>query len=55
MRRPSFTGQFRRDVRRMEKRGKDLARLRAVLDLLVADAPLPARLRGHPLKGEWAG
>ena len=55
MRRPRFTGQFRRDVKRMEKRGKDMARLRAVIDLLLAGSPLPARLRDHPLKGDWAG
>lgn len=55
MRAPSYSGQFRRDVRRMEKRGKDMAKLRLVLRLLVEAQPLPARLRDHPLRGEWKG
>lgn len=38
----------------MEKRGKDMGKLRLVLTLLIEDKPLPVRLRDHPLKGEWA-
>lgn len=55
MRTPSFTGQFRRDVKRMQKRGKDMAKLKTVLALLIEDQPLPVRLRDHPLKGAWKG
>jgi mRNA interferase YafQ len=32
-----------------------MAKLRHILHLLVNDDPLPARLRDHPLKGEWKG
>jgi mRNA interferase YafQ len=53
MRAPSFTGQFRRDVKRQEKRGKDMARLRAVIELLISGESLPRELGDHPLKGEW--
>lgn len=55
MRRPRFTGQFRKDVKRAERRGKDMAKLRRVLQLLIDTDPLPARLRDHPLRGEWSG
>mgnify|MGYP003613897455 FL=1 len=55
MRDPSYSGQFRRDVKRAEKRGKDMAKLRHVLQLLIEEAPLPARLRDHPLKSNWIG
>lgn len=55
MREPSYSTQFRRDVKRAEKRGYDMAKLRAVLQLLIDAAPLPARLRDHPLKGNWKG
>ncbi|TPI56988.1 MULTISPECIES: type II toxin-antitoxin system YafQ family toxin [unclassified Mesorhizobium] len=48
---PVHSGQFRRDVKRMEKRGKDLAKLRELLGLLIAG--LPARYKDHPLKGDW--
>jgi len=53
MRSAVYTGQFKRDVRRMEKRGKDMEKLRAVIRLLLADAPLPRQLAYHLLKGEW--
>jgi mRNA interferase YafQ len=33
----------------------DLEKLRTVLTLLIAQEPLPASCRDHPLKGEWAG
>ena len=52
---PVRSGQFRRDVRRVEKRGKDLAKLRHVLSLLLAGQDLPAQYRDHPLKGDWKG
>jgi len=53
MRAPSYTNQFRRDVKLAEKRGKDMAKLRLVLQLLAESKPLPERLRDHPLKGVW--
>jgi mRNA interferase YafQ len=53
MRAPSYSGRFRRDVRLAQKRGKDMAKLRRVMELLIADAPLPAALRDHPLQGVW--
>ena len=53
MRSPSYTGQFKRDVKLAQKRGKDLAKLRAVIELLLAGETLPRDLGDHPLKGEW--
>ncbi len=53
MRTASYTGQFRRDVKRMQKRGKDMDRLRHIVSLLLAGHPLPRVLGDHPLKGEW--
>lgn len=32
-----------------------MAKLRVVILLLLNDAPLPDRLKDHPLKGEWVG
>ncbi|MCK9513501.1 MAG: type II toxin-antitoxin system YafQ family toxin [Pigmentiphaga sp.] len=52
---PRLSGQFKRDVRKAEKRGKDMAKLRILLALLLDEKPLPERYRDHPLKGEWAG
>jgi len=49
------TKQFKKDVKRMQKRGKDLAKIKAVIDLLLAEEPLPQRNRDHQLGGNWIG
>ena len=53
MRAASYTGQFKRDVKLAEKRGKDMGKLRRVIGLLLAGQALPRELGDHPLKGEW--
>ena len=53
--RPSYSSRFHRDVRLAEKRGKDLAKLRKVADLIIEGESLAPRLRDHPLKGEFVG
>jgi len=52
---PRLSGQFKRDVRKAKKRGKDMGKLRTLLDLLFNEQPLPAHYRDHPLKGTWVG
>lgn len=47
------TSQFKRDVKLAEKRGKDMAKLRELILLLVEEKPLPLRVRDHSLEGEW--
>lgn len=49
------SAQFKRDVRKAEKRGKNMQALRELLELLLAGRPLPARYQDHPLKGDWRG
>ncbi|MEO6958816.1 MAG: type II toxin-antitoxin system YafQ family toxin [Burkholderiaceae bacterium] len=53
MRSPSYTGQFKKDVKRAKKRGKNMGKLRNVIALLLANDPLPPEFGSHPLKGEW--
>jgi mRNA interferase YafQ len=55
MRRPSFTRQFERDLRLMQRRGKDIPKLRSVMTLLIEELPLAERLRDHVLVGNWRG
>jgi mRNA interferase YafQ len=52
MRRLSQTRQFSRDVKRMAKRGKDIAKLKEVVTRLAEDIPLDPRHRDHPLIGK---
>ncbi len=53
MRKPIYSGSFKRDVKRAEKRGKDMAALRTVLRQLLTGEPVPAAYKDHPLKGNW--
>ena len=46
---------FKKDVKRAEKRGKDVAKLKAVILLLLDDETLPERLKDHALRGNWIG
>lgn len=48
-----YTGQFKRDVKLLKKRGKDMNKLRNVVQLLLEGKPLPREFGDHPLKGEW--
>ncbi len=55
MRIPEYSTQFRRDVKRAEKRGKDMLKLKELLSLLISGESLPARYRDNPLKQNWQG
>jgi mRNA interferase YafQ len=47
------TKQFERDMKRIAKRGKNIDKLQAVVDMLQNNTILPPRYRLHALKGEW--
>lgn len=47
--------RFRRDVKRLVRRGADLSRLETVVATLAAQEPLAERYRDHPLRGNWRG
>lgn len=49
------SSRFKRDVKRMRKRGKEMDKLKAVLFLLINETPLPTSLRDHALQGDWNG
>ena len=52
---PVRSAQFKRDVKRAGKRGRDLTKLRDLLATLIVQEPLAARYRDHPLRGIWKG
>ena len=49
------TRRFERDLKRSKRRGKNLDKLWAVVDLLLQEQTLDPRYRVHRLSGEWAG
>ena len=55
MRTFSRTSQFKKDVKLAGRRGKDLAKLKAVIDRLIDGGVLPPRYKDHPLRGDFAG
>lgn len=52
---PVRSTQFRRDVRRAGKRGKDLTKLRVLLASLIQQEPFSDHYLDHPLRGTWKG
>ena len=52
---PRETTRFRRDLRRMRRRGKDIGKLELIVQVLVREEPLPDRQRDHPLVGDLVG
>jgi mRNA interferase YafQ len=49
------TSQFRRDVKQMQRQGKDLGKLKKVLESLVKDEKLSQKYRDHVLVGQYKG
>jgi len=49
------TSRYEKDAKLARKRGKDMARLIEVADLLRSRRPLEPRHRDHALVGDWKG
>lgn len=49
------TGQYKKDCRRMKKRGNDMKKLDAVIETLRSGEPLDEEYLDHPLHGESKG
>ena len=47
------TGRFKRDVKKAIARGRDMEKLKRVLEILSIPEPLPLKFQDHKLKGEW--
>lgn len=52
---PSTTTRFEKDVKLQAKRGKDLSKLRDVIETLCARLALETKHRDHALMGDWKG
>lgn len=51
---PVFTTSFQKDVKRIEKRGYDMEKLKEVIKLILLNQrPLPPKYKDHPLRGKW--
>jgi mRNA interferase YafQ len=50
---PIYTTRFRKQFKLMQKQGKNMTKLRDVIEMIVNEEPLPPERCNHPLKGEW--
>jgi mRNA interferase YafQ len=55
MRTVRYLGQFKKDFKRMQKRGSDMKKLRLVIEKLVRQQEFETQYRDHPLQGIFAG
>ena len=55
MRTYSRTSQFKKDVKLAAKRGKDLSKLKHLMELLIGEKILSSIYRDHALQGEFSG
>lgn len=49
------TSAFKADVKRQQKRGKDMTKLKKLITLLVNQDDISAEYEDHPLQGNWRG
>ena len=49
------TSQFKKDVKLMKKRGKDMGKLKEVLEKIISGQALEPRYRDHALIGQYKG
>ncbi len=50
-----WTGPFKKNVKRLTKRGYEMKKMYQILWMLKREEPLPSRTRLHLLQGKWAG
>jgi mRNA interferase YafQ len=55
MKRIDLKVQFKRDIKRVIKRGRNYVKLAHAVELLASDIDLPARYQTHKLKGRYIG
>ena len=49
------TSRFKRDVKRLQRQGRELEKLKRLLETLVKGEPLAATYRDHVLVGQYKG
>ncbi len=55
MQKVEYSGQFKRDLKRAKKRGKNTDKIKIPMKLLINGKALPDQFLDHPLKGNWKG
>jgi mRNA interferase YafQ len=51
----AFTNQFKKDLKLMEKRRRNMDKIYEIIAMLIWGEPLPERCREHRLSGNYEG
>ncbi len=51
---PIYTKQFEKDLKLARRRGKDLQKLKNIIEILLSNQPLPHRYHDHWLSGNYS-
>ena len=51
----SQPSRFKKDYKRMLRRGKDKSKFQVVIDILISGKSLPIKYKNHELKGNYKG
>ena len=51
----NFSNQFKKDLKQLNKRGKDLNKIYDIITSLIFNEHLPARCHEHKLRGDLEG
>ena len=49
-----YTTQFKKDLKRVKKRGCDFKSLEKIIKLILEESTLPAKNKNHTLTGNWS-
>ena len=52
---PIHQKQFEKDLKKIQKRGKEIEKLKSIITKLLNGESLPVKHRDHKLKGEFEG
>ncbi len=52
---PIYTNSFAKDIKLAQKRGKNIEKLKKIVELLVNKEPIPPKFRDHNLVGDFIG
>lgn len=50
---PVYTNSFAKDIKRVSKRGKNMKKLKDVIEMLLQELPLSVKYRDHQLLGNY--
>ncbi|AHB11052.1 type II toxin-antitoxin system mRNA interferase toxin, RelE/StbE family [Zymomonas mobilis] len=52
---PIRSSKFKKDIKKLQKRGKDMEKLKKAILYLINEQALPPTYRNHILSGDWSG